>query len=492
MYIHKLIYSQILIFFSVLTIIGCNSTDNKESTVTEKKNSVLVDSYMVVNEETALTDTPKIDTLEIIVIQCANGYEYAMHNYDFNPVVEKELNKFDNIKVKPFPLKTLMGVVYQGVFDKKYCPPIIEKVDVDFLILTRFDKRYDELNGNQMKWGYELRILNTETLEQVNTISAYDLNDYSEIEMHIQENIEKLKSDIDLIGKMSEHHLKSGGKRLRALLTLESAKLTGYKEDNRDINLAACVELIHSATLLHDDVIDESSLRRGVKTTNSIWGNQSSILVGDYLLSRCFGIMVQDGDLEVLQLLSSTSAKIAQGEVLQLQHKGEADLLEETYIDIINLKTAALFSAATKTGACISGSNEKEKKALESYGRNLGLAFQIADDALDYYAKEKFFGKEIGKDFYEGKVTLPLITIFQKGNEEEKEFLTEIMKKDKRTEEDFSETLALIFKYKAVETSLKKAEYFVNVSYDALAIFPDSEDKRILQNLTSFSLNRSF
>ena len=151
----------------------------------------------------------------------------------------------------------------------------------------------------------------------------------------------------------------------------------------------------------------------------------------------------------MLQLLSSTSAKIAQGEVLQLQHKGEADLLEETYIDIINLKTAALFSAATKTGACISGSSEKEKKALESYGKNLGLAFQIADDALDYYAKEKFFGKEIGKDFYEGKVTLPLITIFQKGNEEEKEFLMEIMKKDKRTEKDFSETLALIFKYKA-------------------------------------------
>ncbi len=197
MRIHKLIYSQILIFLSVVTIIGCNSTDNKESIVTEKKDSVLVDSSMVVNEETALTDTPKIDTLEIIVVQCANGYEYAMHNYDFNPVVENELNKFENIKVKPFPLKTLMGVTYQGVFDKKYCPPIIEKVDVDFLILTRFDKRYDELNGNQMKWGYELRIVNTETLEQENTISAYDLNDYSEIEMHIQENIEKLKSDIE-------------------------------------------------------------------------------------------------------------------------------------------------------------------------------------------------------------------------------------------------------------------------------------------------------
>ena len=302
----------------------------------------------------------------------------------------------------------------------------------------------------------------------------------------------KLESKVDLIQKMTKHHLNSGGKRLRALLTLGSAKLAGYDLGERDINLASCVELIHSATLLHDDVIDESELRRGNKTTNTIWGNQSSILTGDYLLSRCFEIMVEDGDLEILKLLSSTSSKIAQGEVLQLQHKGEADLLEETYIDIINLKTASLFSAATKTGACISGSNEKEKKALESYGRNLGLAFQIADDALDYYAKEKFFGKEIGKDFFEGKVTLPLITIFQKGNEEEKEFLTEIMKKDKRTEDDFSETLALIFKYKAVETSLKKAEYFVNVSYDALAIFPESEDKKILQRLTSFSLNRSF
>ena len=314
-------------------------------------------------------------------------------------------------------------------------------------------------------------------------------NKLQKVENLIQE---KLRSEVNLIQKMSNHHLRSGGKRLRALLTLESAKLTGYKEDKRDINLAACVELIHSATLLHDDVIDESELRRGVKTTNSVWGNQSSILVGDYLLSRCFEMMVEDGDLEVLKLLSSTSSKIAQGEVLQLQHKGEADLLEETYIDIINLKTASLFSAAAKTGACLSGSNEKEKKALESYGRNLGLAFQIADDALDFYAKEKLFGKEIGKDFFEGKVTLPMIIIFQKGNKEEKNFLNEIMRKEKRTEQDFSNTLSLINKYKAVEATFKKAEYFVNVSYDALAIFPDNEDKKILQNLTSFSLNRSF
>ena len=325
--------------------------------------------------------------------------------------------------------------------------------------------------------------------------SAYlDLKNLMDVKLSIVEKLieYKLQSEVDLIKKMSNHHLKSGGKRLRALLTLGSAKLCNYKAGERDINLAACVELIHSATLLHDDVIDESSLRRGLKTTNSMWGNQSSILVGDYLLSRCFEIMVEDGDLEVLKLLSSTSAKIAQGEVLQLQHKGEADLLEDTYIDIINLKTAALFSAATKTGACLSGSNEKEKKALESYGKNLGLAFQIADDALDYYAKEKLFGKEIGKDFFEGKVTLPLIIVFQKGNDEERAFLSEIMKKEKRNKDDFSETLAIIYKYKAIEASLKRAEYFVNVSYDSLGIFPNNENKKILQNLTGFSLNRSF
>jgi len=303
----------------------------------------------------------------------------------------------------------------------------------------------------------------------------------------------KLDSKVSLIKKMSEYHLKSGGKRLRALLTLGSAKLAGYdQKEKRDVNLSACVELIHSATLLHDDVIDESDLRRGIKTSNALWGNQSSILVGDYLLSRCFEIMVDDGDLEILKLLSSTSSKIAQGEVKQLEYKGEADLLEETYIDIINLKTAALFSASTKTGACLAKSNEKEKSALESYGKNIGLAFQIADDALDYYSKEIFFGKKIGKDFYEGKVTLPLIIIFQRADSTERKFLIDTFKKFKRTKEDFGKTLELIKKYKAVEDSLQRAEYFVNVSHDALGIFEDCNEKKILQNLTGFSLNRSF
>ena len=302
----------------------------------------------------------------------------------------------------------------------------------------------------------------------------------------------KLASEINLIHKMTDYHVKSGGKRIRPLLTLASAKLCGYNEGNRDINLAACVELIHNATLLHDDVIDNSSLRRGIKTANSVWGNQSSILVGDYLFSRCFEMMVEDGSQEILKLLSSTSSRIAQGEVLQLEHKGEVDLLEETYFNIINMKTAALFSAATRIGACLGNKSKKEKDALESYGKNLGLAFQIADDALDYFSSKTIFGKEIGKDFYEGKTTLPLIIIFQRGDSEERNFLKEIFKKKKRNEDDFSETLALINKYKAVQATFKRAEYFVNVSHDALGLFPYSKEKEILQNLTEFSLNRSF
>jgi len=302
----------------------------------------------------------------------------------------------------------------------------------------------------------------------------------------------KLASEINLIHKMTEYHVKSGGKRIRPLLTLASAKLCGYKNGNRDVNLAACIELIHNATLLHDDVIDNSHLRRGLKTANAVWGNQSSILVGDYLFSRCFEMMVEDGSQEILKLLSSTSSRIAQGEVLQLEHKGEIDLLEETYFNIINMKTAALFAAATKVGACLGNRNKKEKDALESYGKNLGLAFQIADDALDYLSSNTIFGKEIGKDFYEGKTTLPLIIIFQRGNAEERNFLKEIFKKNKRNEDDFSETLALINKYKAVQASFKRAEYFVNVSCDALGIFQHSEEKEILQSLTEFSLNRSF
>jgi len=302
----------------------------------------------------------------------------------------------------------------------------------------------------------------------------------------------KLASEVNLIHKMTSYHLKSGGKKIRPLLTLSSAKLCGFENGNRDVNLAACVELIHNATLLHDDVIDNSNLRRGIKTSNTIWGNQSSILVGDYLLSRCFEMMVEDGSLEILKLLSSTSSKIAQGEVSQLEYKGEIDILEETYFNIINSKTAALFAAATRVGACIANKNKKEKDALESYGRNLGLAFQIADDALDYYSTKTIFGKEIGKDFYEGKVTLPIIFLCQKANSDEKIFLEKIFKKKNRSKQEFSETQNLIKKYNSIDSCFKRAEHFVNISYNSLNIFNPSKEKSILQNLTSFSLERSF
>ena len=325
-------------------------------------------------------------------------------------------------------------------------------------------------------------------------------NSYTELKNLVGNRLEsvteqikhKLASEINLIHKMTSYHLKSGGKRIRPLLTLASSKLCGYKNGNRDINLAACVELIHNATLLHDDVIDNSNLRRGIKTSNTIWGNQSSILVGDYLLSRCFEMMVEDGSLEILKLLSSTSSKIAQGEVLQLEHKGEIDILEETYFNIINSKTAALFAAAARVGACIGNKNIKEKDALESYGRNLGIAFQITDDTLDYYSTKTIFGKEIGKDFFEGKVTLPIIFLFQKANSDEKKFLEKVFKKKNRSKLEYNETQNLIKKYNSIDSCFKRAEHFVNISYNALNIFYPSREKTILQNLTSFSLERSF
>ena len=309
----------------------------------------------------------------------------------------------------------------------------------------------------------------------------------------VEEKIKsKLTSDVDLVQKMTDYHLDTGGKRLRALLTLGSAKLCGYVKGARDINLAACVELIHSATLMHDDVIDNGSIRRGQKTLNKIWDNHSSVLVGDYLLSRCFEMMVEDGNLEVLKLLSSTSSKIAQGEVLQLQHQGEVDMLEETYLKIISAKTAELFAAATKVGAILSDMKTKEKEALEFYGKNLGLTFQIADDTLDYNSDLKFFGKKIGKDFYEGKVTLPIILLFQKANNQEKEKLKDTFLKNARDENDLNYTLSLIKRYNVIKDCYQKAQHYINLASNSLSVFNDCEEKNILENLTSFSLSRNF
>ena len=311
--------------------------------------------------------------------------------------------------------------------------------------------------------------------------------------MLVEEKIKsKLDSNVELVKKMTDYHLNTGGKRLRALLTLGSSKLCGYTKGTRDINLAACVELIHAATLMHDDVIDNGSIRRGKKTPNKIWGNHSSVLAGDYLLSRCFEMMVDDGNIEVLKLLSSTSSKIAQGEVLQLQHRGEVDMLEETYLRIISAKTASLFAAATKVGSILSNKENKIKDALEFYGKNLGLTFQIADDTLDYNSELKLFGKEIGNDFYEGKVTLPIILLYQKSKDTEKEKLKVLFKKKDRSKEEFKNVLLMIKKYNIIFECYRKAEYFINLASNSLSIFEESKEKDMFQGLTSFSLERTF
>ena len=315
--------------------------------------------------------------------------------------------------------------------------------------------------------------------------STYE-NQLRQVDEHIKL---KLSSHVELVGEMATHLMKTGGKRLRPLLTICSSEIFGYK-GNRHINLAACVELIHNATLLHDDVIDKSETRRGFKTTNAIWGNKSSILAGDYLLSRCFEMMVDDGSQEVLKILSSVSSEIAQGEILQLQFEKQIDMVEKNYLDIITAKTASLFGASMRVGGCINDRSKKEKEALESYGRNLGICFQITDDILDYSSKEKVFGKKIGNDFIEGKITLPIILLFQKASVKEREMLNEYFTQETRTENEFNQVLKLINKYNVIDTCKKRADYFSNVASDSLSIFEKNYIVQKLQELSFFIINR--
>ena len=322
-------------------------------------------------------------------------------------------------------------------------------------------------------------------------------NPYEELRSTYQSEIEKvddfikdkLSSHVELIGEMASYLFKSGGKRLRPLLTIASSSLFGYQGD-RHIKLAACVELIHNATLLHDDVIDKSDFRRGNKTNNNIWGNKNSILTGDYLLSRCFEIMVEDGSLEVLKLLSSVSSEIAQGEILQLQHEKEIETLEKTYLEIIGAKTSSLFAAAMRVGGCINDRSKNEKEALTSFGANFGISFQITDDILDYYSNSTSFGKSIGNDFHEGKITLPMIMLYQKSNDGERLILKNMFIEKERTIEQLNYTLNLMSKYNVIAACKKRAEHFSSVSSDSLGIFPETKEKKRLQDLAFYIVNR--
>lgn len=296
-----------------------------------------------------------------------------------------------------------------------------------------------------------------------------------------------------LIEQISHHLISSGGKRIRPILLILAAKMCGDAE-NRSHNLAAAVELIHSATLLHDDVVDTSEIRRGKKTANAIWDNKPSILVGDYIFSIAFQLMVRDGNLRILGLLAKTSSIMADGEVMQLENSSNIEISQEKYLEIIFGKTAVLFSAATECGALVNNRGEAEINALCDFGKNLGIVFQIIDDVLDYKAQEQDLGKDIGNDFFEGKVTLPIIFAYEKANQDDKKLIKNLLEENLMlSQKDPNKFLAicnLINKYNGFEASLELAEKYKNSAINNLSIFTDSIYKEYLLDILSYSFSR--
>lgn len=302
--------------------------------------------------------------------------------------------------------------------------------------------------------------------------------------------ITRAESDIPLIPQVIRHVVLSGGKRLRPVLTLLCSNLLGYKGD-RHIALAACVEFIHTATLLHDDVVDESALRRGLATANDVWGNKASVLVGDFLLSRAFQMMVEDGSLKVLKILSDASAIIAQGEVLQLTTSNELTTTEAQYLDVIIGKTATLFAAACELGAVVSNQPEHEQ-ALREYGLFIGIAFQIMDDTLDYMADPNLLGKGVGDDFREGKITLPIIHAYAQGTDEERAFWQRSLGEQNQQETDLETAISLLKKYDSIPYSLMRAEEYCTKSIERLGAFPSSPEKSALEEIVHFCTHRAY
>lgn len=302
--------------------------------------------------------------------------------------------------------------------------------------------------------------------------------------------LQQTESEITLIPQMVQHIIKSGGKRLRPILTILSAKLFQYK-GARHVNLGASIEFLHTATLLHDDVVDESELRRGVDTANIVWGNAASVLVGDFLLSRAFQLMARDGSLKVLELLSDASAVITQGEVQQLMAANDINTDEETYLEIISSKTAQLFAAACCIGAVITEQDEATQQALFKFGLNLGVAFQIVDDALDYSARQEELGKTIGDDFREGKVTLPVIIAYHQGKAEEKAFW-DMAISNGGSDEQLVHALELVRKHHVLQEVFATAQTYAAKAEEALTVFPNSEVKTALLDLLHFSVNRPY
>lgn len=302
--------------------------------------------------------------------------------------------------------------------------------------------------------------------------------------------LSKMESPVQLIPQLAGHLIASGGKRLRPMLTLGAAALIGYK-GNRHVGLAACIEFIHTATLLHDDVVDNSDLRRGKETANALWGNAASVLVGDFLFSRSFELMVEDGSLDVLKSLSKASATISEGEILQMQIVGDVTTSEETYLTVIQAKTAALFAASCEVAALVASASTQERNALYSYGNYLGIAFQIADDALDYTADQASLGKAIGDDFREGKLTLPVIRAYAKSSEDERIFWKRVMAGRKQQQNDLDKAIEIMKKYAALEQTEQAAKEYAEKAKSALDIFPDTDMKNILKGVADFAIERS-
>ena len=319
-------------------------------------------------------------------------------------------------------------------------------------------------------------------IKEIQKIVSNDLHEVNNV------IINNIGNEVPLIKDLSKHILASGGKRIRPMVTLLSSSLCNYNGKNH-IFLAACVEFIHTATLLHDDVIDESKIRRGVATANDIFGNKTSVLVGDFLFSRAFELMVQNGSKQILEILSKASSTIAQGEVLQLTTINDSNTSKELYMKIIKNKTASLFSAASEIGAILSEEEYTVQKSLKIYGEKLGIAFQLVDDALDYVGTSAL-DKNIGDDFREGKMTLPVIISLEASNLEEKSFWIKTIENLDQSSNDLNKAIELINKYNGISSTLALAKKYSMEAIKSLEIFPQSEAKLALESLASIAVNR--
>ena len=323
------------------------------------------------------------------------------------------------------------------------------------------------------------------SLEPLSALIASDMNGVNAV------ILERMQSKVALIPELAGHLIAGGGKRMRPMLTLACANLLGYP-GTRHHKLAAAVEFIHTATLLHDDVVDGSGMRRGKRTANLIWGNAASVLVGDFLFSRAFELMVEDGSLKVLRILSHASAVIAEGEVEQLTAQRRIETDEEQYLTIISAKTAALFAAACRVSPVVAEADEDVELALESFGRHLGIAFQLTDDVIDYASDAATMGKGVGDDFRDGKMTLPVILAYARGSADDREFWRAAMTGERVADDDLAHAVQLLRTSGALAETIEQARHYGRRAIDALAPFPASKAKAALTEAVEFAVARAY